>query len=146
MKPASQNSALWFVYIASLLTPFTCLLSGVIGIIYAGYRLDKNEDGEVANSHYYGLIRSFFLFLTFFVVLLVTVATSNGLIIGVKPVLVCSFMVKYRGLCYSVYRCVHRTVCHRNLDRTNGAGDESVKKRHSSQTIQRSQPLITHPV
>ncbi|EKO3484574.1 hypothetical protein KW419_12515 [Vibrio fluvialis] len=84
MKPASQNSALWFVYIASLLTPFTCLLSGVIGIIYAGYRLDKNEDGEVANSHYYGLIRSFFLFLTFFVVLLVTVATSNGLIIGVN--------------------------------------------------------------
>ncbi|EEX41636.1 hypothetical protein [Vibrio furnissii] len=84
MKPASQNGAVWFVYIASLLTPFTCLVSGVIGIIYAGYRLDKNEDGEVANSHYYGLIRSFFLFLTFFVVLLVTVATSNGLIIGVN--------------------------------------------------------------
>lgn len=83
MRPASQNNSVWFVYIASLLTPFTCLLSGVIGIIYAGYRLDKNEDGDVANSHYYGLIRTFFLFLTFFVVLIVSVATTNGLIMGV---------------------------------------------------------------
>lgn len=81
---ASDNKSVWFVYIANLLTPFTCLISGVIGIIYAGYRLDKNEDGEVANSHYYGLIRSFFLFLTFFVVLIVTVATTNGLIMGVN--------------------------------------------------------------
>jgi len=81
---AANNKSVWFVYIASLLTPFTCLLSGVVGIIYAGYRLDKNEDGEVANSHYYGLIRSFFLYLTFFVVLVVTVATSNGLVMGVN--------------------------------------------------------------
>ncbi|MDE1514139.1 MULTISPECIES: hypothetical protein [Vibrio] len=84
MKQDRAHKSVWFVYIASLLTPFTCLLSGVIGIIYAGYRLDKNQDGEVANSHYYGLIRSFFLYLTFFVVLIVTVATSNGIIMGVN--------------------------------------------------------------
>lgn len=83
-KNAANNKSVWFVYIANLLTPFTCLISGVIGIIYAGYRLDKNEDGEVANSHYYGLIRTFFLFLTFFVVLIVSVATTNGLIMGVN--------------------------------------------------------------
>ncbi len=81
---AANNKSVWFVYIANLLTPFTLLISGVIGIVYAGYRLDKNEDGEVANSHYYGLIRSFFLFLTFFVVLAVTVATTNGLLMGVN--------------------------------------------------------------
>ncbi|QIL84440.1 hypothetical protein G7083_00055 [Vibrio sp. HDW18] len=84
MNQDSAHKSVWFVYIASLLTPFTCLLSGVIGIIYAGYRLDKNQDGDVANSHYYGLIRSFFLYLTFFVVLIVTVATSNGIIMGVN--------------------------------------------------------------
>ncbi|MGC9421603.1 hypothetical protein [Vibrio sp.] len=84
MLPANKNTSVWFVYIASLLTPLTCLLSGVVGIIYAGYRLDKNQDGEVANSHYYGLIRTFFLFLTFFVVLIVTVATANGVIMGVN--------------------------------------------------------------
>jgi len=83
MIPANNNRSVWFVYIANFLTPFTCLLSGVIGIVYAGYRLDKDEDGDVANSHYYGLIRSFFLFLTFFVVLVVTVATTNGVIMGV---------------------------------------------------------------
>ncbi len=81
---AANNKSVWFVYIANLLTPFTCLISGVIGIIYAGYRLDKNEDGDIANSHYYGLIRTFFLFLTFFVVLIVTVATTSGLIMGVN--------------------------------------------------------------
>lgn len=54
MNQDSAHKSVWFVYIASLLTPFTCLLSGVIGIIYAGYRLDKNQDGEIANSHYYG--------------------------------------------------------------------------------------------
>ncbi|KQA28079.1 membrane protein [Vibrio metoecus] len=84
MNQDRAHKSVWFVYIASLLTPFTCLLSGVIGIIYAGYRLDKNQDGEVANSHYYGLIRSFFLYLTFFVVLIVTVATTNGIIMGVN--------------------------------------------------------------
>lgn len=45
--------------------------------------LDKGEDSDVVNSHYYGLIRTFFLNLTFFVVLIVTVATSNGLLKGV---------------------------------------------------------------
>ncbi|HAS7962707.1 TPA: hypothetical protein I7600_12420 [Vibrio cholerae] len=85
MNQDRAHKSVWFVYIASLLTPFTCLLSGVIGIIYAGYRLDKNQDGEIANSHYYGLIRSFFLYLTFFVVLIVTVATTNGIIMGVNP-------------------------------------------------------------
>lgn len=84
MNQDRAHKSVWFVYIASLLTPFTCLLSGVIGIIYAGYRLDKNQDGEIANSHYYGLIRSFFLYLTFFVVLIVTVATTNGIIMGVN--------------------------------------------------------------
>ncbi|MFL7865066.1 hypothetical protein [Vibrio cincinnatiensis] len=84
MLLANKNKSVWFVYIASLLTPLTCLLSSVIAIIYAGYRLDKDQDGEVANSHYYGLIRSFFLFLTFFVVLIVTVATANGVIMGVN--------------------------------------------------------------
>ncbi|WP_394250948.1 hypothetical protein [Vibrio profundi] len=79
-----HHKGIWFAYIASLFTPFTCLISGVIAIVYAGYRLDKNEDGEVVNSHYYGLIRSFFLNLTFFVVLIVTVATSNGVLIGVN--------------------------------------------------------------
>lgn len=79
-----HHNGIWFAYIASLLTPFTCLISGVVAIVYAGYRLDKNEDSEVVNSHYYGLIRSFFLYLTFFVVLIVTVATSNGLLIGVN--------------------------------------------------------------
>lgn len=78
-----HHNGIWVAYILSLLTPFTCLISGVIAIVYAGYRLDKGEDSEVVNSHYYGLIRSFFLNLTFFVVLLVTVATSNGLLVGV---------------------------------------------------------------
>ena len=79
-----HHKGIWFAYIASLFTPFTCLISGVVAIVYAGYRLDKNEDSEVVNSHYYGLIRSFFLNLTFFVVLIVTVATSNGVLIGVN--------------------------------------------------------------
>lgn len=84
MKPDRPHKSVWFVYIASLLTPFTGLISGLIAIIYAGYRLDKNQDGEIANSHYYGLIRSFFLYLTFFVVLIVTVATTNGIIMGLN--------------------------------------------------------------
>lgn len=78
-----QHKGIWIAYILSLFTPFTLLLSGVIAIVYAGYRLDKGEDSEVVNSHYYGLIRTFFLNLTFFVVLIVTVATSNGLLKGV---------------------------------------------------------------
>jgi uncharacterized membrane protein len=78
-----HHKGIWVAYILSLFTPFTLLLSGVIAIIYAGYRLDKGEDSEVVNSHYYGLIRTFFLNLTFFVVLIVTVATSNGVLKGV---------------------------------------------------------------
>lgn len=79
----NNNRGIWVAYFASLLTPFTFLISGIGAILYAGYRLDKNEDGDVVNSHYYGLIRSFFLYLTFFVVLIVTVATSNGVLAGV---------------------------------------------------------------
>ncbi|MGF1720937.1 hypothetical protein L4D20_12950 [Vibrio kyushuensis] len=79
-----HHNGIWFAYIASLFTPLTCLLSGVVAIVYAGYRLDKGEDSEVVNSHYYGLIRSFFLNLTFFVVLIVTIATSNGVLIGIN--------------------------------------------------------------
>lgn len=78
------HNGIWVAYILSCFTPFTFLISGVIAIIYAGYRLDKNEDSEVVNSHYYGLIRTFFLYLTFFVVLIVTIATSNGLLAGIE--------------------------------------------------------------
>ncbi len=78
------HKGIWVAYILSCFTPFTCLISGVIAIVYAGYRLDKGEDGEVVDSHYYGLIRTFFLNLTYFVVLIVTVATSNGILIGVN--------------------------------------------------------------
>lgn len=78
------HKGIWVAYILSCFTPFTCLISGVIAIVYAGYRLDKGEDGEVIDSHYYGLIRTFFLNLTYFVVLIVTVATSNGVLKGVN--------------------------------------------------------------
>lgn len=78
------HNGIWVAYILSCFTPFTCLISGVVAIIYAGYRLDKGEDGEIADSHYYGLIRTFFLNLTYFVVLIITVATSNGVLIGVN--------------------------------------------------------------
>ncbi|ANU36457.1 hypothetical protein RJD38_14035 [Vibrio scophthalmi] len=79
-----HHNGIWVAYFLSFLTPFTFLISGVMAIVYAGYRLDKNEDGEVINSHYYGLIRNFFLFLTFFVVLIVTVATTNGVLAGIE--------------------------------------------------------------
>ncbi|MGR5339034.1 hypothetical protein ACPV50_03860 [Vibrio astriarenae] len=78
------HKGIWVAYILSCFTPFTCLISGVIAIVYAGYRLDKGEDGEVLDSHYYGLIRTFFLNLTFFVVLIITVATSNGVLKGIN--------------------------------------------------------------
>lgn len=78
------HKGIWVAYILSCFTPFTCLISGVIAIVYAGYRLDKGEDGQVVDSHYYGLIRTFFLNLTYFVVLIITVATSNGLLKGVN--------------------------------------------------------------
>ncbi|MEC6814763.1 hypothetical protein [Photobacterium toruni] len=78
-----HKKGIWFAYIASFLTPFTLLLSGIIAIIYAGYKLDKGAD-EVAYSHYYTIIRSFFLFLTFFVVLGVSAATTTGMIAGAE--------------------------------------------------------------
>lgn len=79
----AHKKGLWFAYIASFLTPFTLLLSGIIAIIYAGYKLDKGAD-EISYSHYYTIIRSFFLFLTFFVVLGVSAATTTGMIAGAE--------------------------------------------------------------
>ncbi|EEX92369.1 hypothetical protein VIOR3934_01673 [Vibrio orientalis CIP 102891 = ATCC 33934] len=81
---SKPNKGIWVAYVLSFFTPFTCLISGVVAIIYAGYRLDKGEDGEIVDSHYYGLIRSFFLNLTYFVVLIITVATSNGVLVGLN--------------------------------------------------------------
>lgn len=83
MMTEEHKKGIWFAYIASFLTPFTLLLSGIIAIIYAGYKLDKGAD-EVAYSHYYTIIRSFFLFLTFFVVLGVSAATTTGMIAGAE--------------------------------------------------------------
>ncbi|NLS12588.1 hypothetical protein HGP28_06685 [Vibrio sp. SM6] len=80
----SPHKGVWVAYILSFLTPFTVLISGVIAIVYAGYHLNKGEDDEVVTSHYYGLIRSFFLYLTFFVVLIISVATANGILVGVS--------------------------------------------------------------
>ncbi|TKF34418.1 hypothetical protein [Enterovibrio norvegicus] len=79
-----HHNGIWVAYTLSLLTPFTLMISGVIAIVYAGYRLDKGEDSDVVNTHYYGLIRTFFLTFTFFVVLVVTVATSNGILVGIS--------------------------------------------------------------
>ncbi|HCH0948716.1 TPA: hypothetical protein NKP42_003263 [Vibrio parahaemolyticus] len=87
-------NGIWIAYILSCFTPFTFLISGVIAIIYAGYRLDKGEDSDVVISHYYGLIRTFFLYLTFFVVLIVTVATSNGVLVGVSDYWVKSTLIE----------------------------------------------------
>lgn len=78
------HNGIWVAYILSCFTPFTFLISGVVAIIYAGYRLDKGEDDDVVISHYYGLIRTFFLYFTFFVVLIVTVATTNGVLAGIE--------------------------------------------------------------
>ena len=51
------------------------------------------QDSDVVISHYYGLIRTFFLYLTFFVVLIVTVATTNGVLKGVSDYWVRSTML-----------------------------------------------------
>ncbi|BDR13578.1 hypothetical protein [Vibrio sp. STUT-A11] len=88
-----HHNGIWIAYILSCFTPFTFLISGVVAIIYAGYRLDKGEDSDVVISHYYGLIRTFFLYLTFFVVLIVTVATTNGVLKGVSDYWVRSTML-----------------------------------------------------
>jgi uncharacterized membrane protein len=79
----ANKNGLWFAYIASFLTPFTLLISGIVAIIYSGYQLNKGTD-EVAYSHYYTIIRSFFLFFTFFVVLGVTAATTTGMVAGAE--------------------------------------------------------------
>ncbi|PQJ66723.1 hypothetical protein [Photobacterium angustum] len=76
-----NKTGVWFAYIASFLTPFTLLTSGIVAIIYAGYQLNKGTD-ELTYSHYYSIIRSFFLFFTFFVVLGVTAATTTGMVAG----------------------------------------------------------------
>ncbi len=103
-----HHNGIWVAYILSCFTPFTFLISGVIAIVYAGYRLDRGEDSEVVNSHYYGLIRTFFLYLTFFVVLIVTVATSNGVLVGVSDYWVKSslleniaYVIPYIGMLFA---------------------------------------------
>ncbi|NVP02270.1 hypothetical protein HWA77_18815, partial [Photobacterium damselae subsp. damselae] len=78
-----NKKGVWFAYIASFLTPFTLLVSGIIAIIYAGYKMNKGTD-ELTYSHYYTIIRSFFLFFTFFVVLGVTAATTTGMAAGAE--------------------------------------------------------------
>ncbi|MGF1723724.1 hypothetical protein [Photobacterium nomapromontoriensis] len=79
----NNKAGVRFAYIASFLTPFTLLISGIIAIIYAGYKLNKGTD-ELCYSHYYTIIRSFFLFFTFFVVLGVTAATTTGMVAGAE--------------------------------------------------------------
>ncbi|CED70439.1 hypothetical protein ACU5DF_16960 [Aliivibrio wodanis] len=78
------DNGIWFAYIASLLTPLTLMASGIIAIIYAGYQMNKGTNDEVINSHYYAIIKTFFLFLTFFVVLGVTAATMSGMVAGLE--------------------------------------------------------------
>ncbi|KLV07096.1 membrane protein [Photobacterium aquae] len=72
-----------FAYIASALTPVTLLLSGIVAVIYSAYQLNKGTD-EVSYTHYYTIIRTFFLFFTFFVVLGVTAATMTGMVAGAE--------------------------------------------------------------
>lgn len=78
------DKGIWFAYIASLLTPVTLMISGIIAIIYAGYQMNKGTNDDVVDSHYYAIIKSFFLFLTFFVVLAVTAATMSGMVAGLE--------------------------------------------------------------
>lgn len=79
----NNKAGVRFAYIASFLTPFTLLISGIVAIIYSGYKLNKGTD-EVSYTHYYTIIRSFFMFFTFFVVLGVTAATMTGMLAGVE--------------------------------------------------------------
>ncbi|PQJ88220.1 MULTISPECIES: hypothetical protein [Aliivibrio] len=78
------DKGIWFAYIASLLTPVTLMVSGIIAIIYAGYQMNKGTNDDVVDSHYYSIIKSFFLFLTFFVVLAVSAATMSGMVAGLE--------------------------------------------------------------
>ncbi|WP_064603274.1 hypothetical protein [Photobacterium sp. J15] len=70
-----------FAYVASFLTPFTLMISGIFAVLYSAYQMNKGTD-ELSYSHYYTIIRTFFLFFTFFVVLGVTAATMSGMVAG----------------------------------------------------------------
>ena len=78
-----NKSGVRFAYIASFLTPLTLMISGIIAVIYSAYQLNKGTD-ELTYSHYYTIIRTFFLFFTFFVVLGVTAATTTGMVAGAE--------------------------------------------------------------
>lgn len=80
---SDNKSGVRFAYIASFLTPFTFMISGIVAIIYSAYQLNKGTD-ELTYSHYYTIIRTFFLFFTFFVVLGVTAATTSGMVAGAE--------------------------------------------------------------
>ncbi|MGF1684800.1 hypothetical protein [Photobacterium minamisatsumaniensis] len=77
------NKGVRFAYIASFLTPLTLMISGIVAVIYSAYKLNKCND-ELSYSHYYTIIRTFFLFFTFFIVLGVTAATTTGMIAGAE--------------------------------------------------------------
>lgn len=80
---SDNKSGLRFAYIASFLTPLTFMVSGIVAIIYSAYQLNKGTD-KLSYSHYYTIIRTFFLFFTFFVVLGVTAATMSGMVAGAE--------------------------------------------------------------
>ncbi|OAN17702.1 hypothetical protein A3K86_01930 [Photobacterium jeanii] len=79
----TNRNGVWFAYIATFLTPFTLMISGIIAIIYSAYQMNKGTD-DVTYSHYYTIIKTFFLFFTFFVVLGVTAATTSGMVAGAE--------------------------------------------------------------
>ncbi|MGF1731388.1 hypothetical protein BIT28_27215 [Photobacterium proteolyticum] len=80
---SDTKSGVRFAYIASFLTPLTFMISGIVAVIYSAYKLNKGTD-ELTYSHYYTIIRTFFLFFTFFVVLGVTAATTSGMVAGAE--------------------------------------------------------------
>lgn len=79
----NNKSGVRFAYIASFLTPLTLMISGIVAVLYSAYQLNKGTD-KLSYSHYYTIIRTFFLFLTFFVVLGVTAATMSGMVAGAE--------------------------------------------------------------
>jgi len=94
---ASDNkSGVRFAYIASFLTPLTFMISGIVAVIYSAYKLNKGTDG-LTYSHYYTIIRTFFLFFTFFVVLGVTAATTSGMVAGAEYWVRSDFLEKALG-------------------------------------------------
>ncbi|GAB3514665.1 hypothetical protein ACQKP8_11890 [Photobacterium alginatilyticum] len=80
---SDTKSGVRFAYIASFLTPLTFMISGIVAVLYSAYKLNKGTD-ELTYSHYYTIIRTFFLFFTFFVVLGVTAATTSGMVAGAE--------------------------------------------------------------